>query len=246
MWNGFPLLTSQADEEGLHKKTLKGNLARRTPHRWCVAGYQAACPDGCAKYYGGVCKSEEMGLVADDWTMSYKSGVGIEDIINNRSRGGFFHGLMCLLERTDGGLLAVGDDWCELEVTVDSGACDTVMPASMAKHIKVLESRKSKAGHTYEAANGNTIDNLGERICLMSTEGTAEHRVVRFQVADANKALLSITKLADMCYDCLLGKQGGYLVDTVNGDRIPTERRGTLYTMRLWVKDASAGFTRPE
>ena len=142
--------------------------------------------------------------------------------------------------------MSVGDEWFELEVTVDSGACDTVMPATMAQHIKVLESPESKVGNKYEAANGNPLDNLGERICRLSTDGTSENRVMRFQVADVNKAMLSITIIADMGYECLLGKQGGYPLDTVNGERIPIERRGNLYTMKLWIKDASQGFTTPE
>ena len=32
VWNGFPLLTSQADEEELDQNVQKGNLPRRNPH----------------------------------------------------------------------------------------------------------------------------------------------------------------------------------------------------------------------
>ena len=72
---------------------------------------------------------------------------------------------MFLGDGNEDGINTMGDDWFELEVTVDSGACDTVMPVGAAKHIQVHESAKSKVGHKYEAANGSPIENLGERIC---------------------------------------------------------------------------------
>ena len=60
-------------------------------------------------------------------------------------------------------------------MTVDSGACDTVMPAPMAPHISLL-------------ANEMTEDSvLGKRIVL--------------QCADVHKALLSVSKCADLGYD---------------------------------------------
>ena len=57
----------------------------------------------------------------------------------------------------------------------------------------------------------------------MNTEGSGSNKVIHFQVADVNKALLSITKTADMGYGCLLGNQGGYLIDTLNGEKIPID-----------------------
>ena len=61
-------------------------------------------------------------------------------------------------------------DWTEIEVTVDSGACDTVMPTSLLSHISIAASADSRRGMEYEVANGETIPNVGERHCMLMTE----------------------------------------------------------------------------
>ena len=54
------------------------------------------------------------------------------------------------------------DEWIEIEVTVDSGACDTVMPAEWCKGIPIVHSATAH-GEEYEVANGEAIPNLCER-----------------------------------------------------------------------------------
>ena len=84
----------------------------------------------------------------------------------------------------------------------------------------------------------------------MSTEGIGAEHVMHFQVADIKQPLLSITKTADMGFECVLGAKGGYLLDTQTNERIPIQRRGNLYILKLWVKDAeknmAKGFGRQE
>ena len=62
-------------------------------------------------------------------------------------------------------------EWTMIEVTVDSGACETVMPLSSCSSIATAPSNQSKAGMSYEVADGGEIPNLGERKCLMLTPG---------------------------------------------------------------------------
>ena len=127
------------------------------------------------------------------------------------------------------------DDWIEIEVTVDSGACETVMPASMAQGIQIVQSVLSH-GAEYEVANGQTIPNLGERRCLLMTLGSATAKKIVFQVADVHKPLLSISRCADMGFYTFLGKDGGYMEDMVTGEQIPLQRQDNLYTMRAWIR----------
>ena len=127
------------------------------------------------------------------------------------------------------------DDWTEIEVTVDSGACETVMPASMARNIEIVQSGCSH-GAEYEVANGATIPNLGERRCLLMTLGATEAKRIVFQVADVHKPLLSISRCADMGFQTYLGHDGGYMEDVISGERIPLERKDNLYTMRAWIR----------
>ena len=94
-------------------------------------------------------------------------------------------------------------------------------------------------------ANGEALPNLGEKRCVMMTEDSSVMKRLTFQCADVHKALLSVSKVADLGYDCLLGQNGGKLIDTITGDIVPLHRRGNLYVMRAWVRQDS-GFTRPE
>ena len=124
----------------------------------------------------------------------------------------------------------------EIEVTADSGACATVMPANICRNVAIVPGQSVNEGVEYEVANGETIPNLGERRCLLMTLGSAVPKRIVFQVADAHKPPLSITCCADMGFDCYLGKFGGHLDDTNTGERIPLQRKDNLYRMRAWVR----------
>ena len=151
------------------------------------------------------------------------------------------------------------DDWIEIEVTVDSGACETVMPSDVCPGIMVHRSSCSH-GAEYEVANGESLPNLGERRCLLMSLGSTSAKHITFQVADVHKPLLSVSRCADMGFRCILEKHGGYLEHT-SGERIQLQRRDNLYVMRAWVKNnpdgqpysgdsrppnEQAGFVRPQ
>ena len=70
----------------------------------------------------------------------------------------------------------------------------------------------------------------------MMTPGSQQCKKISFQIAGVHKPLLSISKVADLGFDCVLGKQGGYLIDTVTGEKIPLHRRENLYVLKAWVK----------
>ena len=140
---------------------------------------------------------------------------------------------------------AVTSEWEEIEVTVDSGACDTVVPVSSLCSFKIVPSYQSTNEMEYEVANGASIPNLGERRCIMLTPGSYEEKKIVFQVAAVHKALLSVTRAADAGYDCLLTDKGGWLIPRDGGERVPIRRKGNLYVMSCWVKPDPQGFTRP-
>ena len=70
-------------------------------------------------------------------------------------------------------------EWTELEVAVDTGACDIVMHASACIDIPVVESEGRTKGIEYEVANGSTLPNQGERNCLMMTVGASSPKASR-------------------------------------------------------------------
>ena len=129
-----------------------------------------------------------------------------------------------------------GQTWYLLEVTVDSGACVTLMPSGLCPGISIIDNDLSKNGVEYEVAIGESTANLGERRCQVMTVGSMVPKRIVFQVSDVHKLLLSSTACSDMGYDCYPGKEGGSLQDRVAGDLIPLERRGSLYSLRMWVR----------
>ena len=137
-------------------------------------------------------------------------------------------------------------EWYEIEISVDSGACDTVMPTKFGSHISMVATAKSRSGFEYEVANGEGLFNMGERRCFMMTENSDTMKRIAFQCADVHKPLLSVSRLADQDYECTPGKLGGVLRDVDTGDMIPLHRRDNLYVMRAWIKQDDSGFTRRE
>ena len=131
-----------------------------------------------------------------------------------------------------------------IEVTVDSGACDTVVPLSSCSSNPTVPSNQSKAGMSYEVAGGGEIPNLGERKCLMLTPGCHFPKKIIFQVADVHKPLLSATRAAVAGFYCLLGKVGGSLIPQAGGEHVPIRRKENIYMMTCWVKADPAGFSR--
>ena len=134
-------------------------------------------------------------------------------------------GLAQLAEKDDG-----NGDWVEVEVTVYSGACDTIMPLS-ACDFAILPSCHSKHKMAYEAANGASVPNLGERKCIIRTLGTWQERRITFQVADVHEPLLSISLAADAGFDWLLTDKGGWLILRDGGEKVAIRRKGNLYVL---------------
>ena len=136
-----------------------------------------------------------------------------------------------------------------MELTADSGACDTVIPRSLGEHIPIQPSLQSLRGMEYEVANGQALPNLGERRCLMWTEGAAGPRRLNMQVADAHKGLLSLSRCSDMGFESRLGRRAGALIDESTSEVIPLMRKGNLYVLRCWIRAAPSTdmpFRRPE
>ena len=60
-------------------------------------------------------------------------------------------------------------------------------------------------------------------------------------MADVHKALLSLSRCADMGFESQFGAAFGCLIDTVTGEVTPLQRQGNLYIFRAWVRAAPFG-----
>ena len=143
--------------------------------------------------------------------------------------------LKALTEKVKPGLCAVeSDEWKPFTATVDSGASEHVVPPNVVDHIKLDDGVKK--GCEYEVADGGTIENLGERRCLVANDHSHSVNRIDLQVTDVHKPLLSVAKMVDAGQRVIFDPRGAYIEDTVTRERIPMERRGGIYEMRLWAK----------
>ena len=61
------------------------------------------------------------------------------------------------------------------------------------------------------------------------------------QVADVHKALLSLSRCADMGFESRFGSSFGCLIDRETLEVIPLQRRGNLYILKAWIRGAPFG-----
>ena len=137
------------------------------------------------------------------------------------------------------------EEWVKVEVAVDSGATETVMPeATLLGVIDIVEGNASKRGVAYEVADGNKIPNLGERKFLaVSEEGV--QRGMTAQVAAINKMLMSVSKVARKGNRVVFDSDGSYIEDKASGERTWMRESGGMYYIDMWVSrksSAEAGF----
>ena len=92
--------------------------------------------------------------------------------------------------------------------------------------------------------NEQSIPNLGERRCLVWTEGATEVENTNMQVADVQRGLLSLSRCADMGFEGRFRRIAGALVCERTGEAIPLTRKENLYVLRVWIK--AAPFSRQE
>ena len=161
------------------------------------------------------------------------------------------HESMFLLYEKRGVLNAVDPKWEKLTLTVDSGASDTVVPRTVCSLAPIVKG--PRFGTEYEIANGDTVDNEGERNCLMRTsesDGSDESAMeVQFQIVDVSKALLSVHRVCEQGHKVLFAGKGEDSAILMNGnaqDRMPLRNCGGTYELDVWVKpNPSPGFARP-
>ena len=128
------------------------------------------------------------------------------------------------------------DEWERLELTVDSGAAETICPGAQATNVPTVPGLKAQQGVRYTCAGGKRIPNLGEKRCLMCTdESSTEHRLT-MQVADVNRALLSVCKAVDGGNRVVFDKDWSYIEDVRTGERTTIHRRGGLYVLETWAR----------
>ena len=126
-----------------------------------------------------------------------------------------------------------------MELTIDSGAGENMMPGYMAPPSPVTESKES--GVMYTAANGNMMPNRGcKRVKVTTQEG--QLRTMNMQITDVNRALMSVAKICDAGHTVTFTTDGGVIRNNKSGDETKFRRDNNVY--RMTVKLNELGFAR--
>ena len=125
--------------------------------------------------------------------------------------------------------------WEEIELAVDSGATESVVPESLPGSIQTVEGPASKRGVMYEVASGHQIPNEGEkRFCAVTEEG--KEKKMTLQVADVNQGLLSVSKAMKAGNRVVFDEEGSYIESKRNGDKTWMRERNGMFILKLWVR----------
>jgi len=98
----------------------------------------------------------------------------------------------------------------------------------------------------YVAAAGKVISNEGEK--HVQTQTSEGHMCgIKIQVAQVNKALLSVSKICDVGHEVVFTKDGGKIIHKESGQIVHFRRVDGVYRLRVKVvRESGTGFTRPE
>ena len=130
-----------------------------------------------------------------------------------------------------------------LQAVVDSGAEDTVFPPSAVPPDAVEPSVMSKKGLKYTAANGAAIANLGQ-LMLRFAASNGSICAMPAQVAEVQKPLVSVSRLAEAGNDVIFGEAGGVIRHRASGRELPLRKSGNVYylDMQLSPPGKPSGF----
>ena len=131
----------------------------------------------------------------------------------------------------------------DLWITVDSGASENATPDRMAPQPKVKPSTGSRNGVQCVAANGNMMRNKGEKDVKVTTE--EGHRcVLKMQVRDVQKPLMSVARICDAGHKVTFTKAGGIIEHEATGQRTKFQRVDNVYRLKVGVAEEKSVFRR--
>jgi len=142
-----------------------------------------------------------------------------------------------------------GQGWEEIKVTVDSGACDHVIPKQTVRPEDIKITDAVRKGVTYFTANGQPLPNEGEvNVSGRTREGHALG--LTMQVAGVKKPLASVRKMCQagnrVVFEEAGGEVGGYVENKATGARIPINKSDGTYSVSVFRPVDRWGGSRPD
>ena len=122
------------------------------------------------------------------------------------------------------------EEWEELKLTIDSGACDHVINPEEIPSEDVQITDAVRQGVTYTSASGHAIPNLGQaRVQGLTQDGS--DMSLTMQVAGVKKPLASVRKMTKagnrVVFEEISETCGGYVENKESGVKVPISKEGT-------------------
>ena len=124
--------------------------------------------------------------------------------------------------------------WEKLELTVDSGAMETVAPKQCAGNVRMRET-PATGRQFYSTANGASIPNYGEKRLQWRTEDKSQGGIT-VQITDVMKPLASVGQICEAGNRVVFESGGGYVENIKTGIKTSMRKAGKGYKLDLWVK----------
>ena len=130
--------------------------------------------------------------------------------------------------------------------TIDSGASENVIGPDMAPQFPTRPSKGSREGLSYVTANGSFMPNRGEKEMRVTT-AEGNHCMLRMQVTDVHKPLMSVARICDAGHEVTFKRNGGVIVNEDTGASTAFARVDNVYRLCVNLSpNAAPGFTRQE
>ena len=135
----------------------------------------------------------------------------------------------------------------EIEIILDSGACDNVLDAEDAPGYLISESPGSRQGRNFVVGNGERAPNEGQVSLRMDSplaDGGRVPVVTDFQVAQISMPLMSVSRVCAQGHTCTFTKDGATVKNARDQVVAQFKQSGGLYVQTMTLKSPQP-FTRP-
>ena len=126
--------------------------------------------------------------------------------------------------------------WKKEEMYIDSGATDTVCPNEFSPAHQTKETKESRAGKYYRAANASKIGVLGRKTIAGMTDNWNQF-TVKAEVADVRRCLGSVMRICEAGNVVHFETNNNFIQNKTSGKNTFMRNNGKGYVVDMWVPD---------
>ena len=166
---------------------------------------------------------------------------------------------LCQVDSDDMDVDVVGKKgWRKVQVTVDSGAANSVINGDEYPKVPREESAGSRKGQVYLGPGSEKIPNRGQKKFKVLPGGHKKPKNMTFQDAKVRKPLAAVSGITGKDNIVLFDKKGSFIapsncpeVEEIRRliqkikDKIALEEKNGVYIMPVWIQEEVSDFIRP-